>query len=76
MNDAQIFTIAMSVVIPVSLLIYSNSRITDVNNRINEIKESIQKLEKHIDEKMDNYFNRIKLLLELHEAMHHHKEDK
>ena len=77
MTDLQILTIAISIVIPVSLMIYSNSRITDVRTQISalqtEMRQSINDLEKHVDEKIDNGFEHMALLLKLHEAEHHKK---
>jgi len=45
MNDSQIMTLAISIVIPISLLIYSNSRVTDtrnsINSRIDDLRTSL-----------------------------------
>ena len=46
MNDTQILTLALSVIVPVSMLIYSNSRISDtrdtLKNSIAETKETLR----------------------------------
>lgn len=77
MTDLQVLTLALSVVIPLSMLVYSNSRITDVkesvNKRIDKVEESIKELQKHLDEKIDNAFAHMEMLLKLHEAEHHKK---
>jgi len=75
MTDSQILTIAISIVIPISLLIYSNSRVSEVSKRIDDLLLRINDLEKHIDEKIDNAFEHMKLFLELHEVKHHKGEN-
>jgi hypothetical protein len=46
MTDVQILTLALSFLVPVSLLIYSNSRITDtrvaLDGKITDIKETLR----------------------------------
>lgn len=42
MNDIQILTMAISVAVPISFLLLSNSRITDVRNSIAEAKETLR----------------------------------
>ena len=73
MTDQQLLTLALSVIIPVSLLIYSNSRISDVNKRIDGLEKKFDDFQKHLDEKIDNAFSHMELLLKLHEAEHHRK---
>lgn len=51
-------------IIPVSVMIYSNSRISDVTKRLEQMEEDLK-------EHIDNAFDHMKLLLELHEAKHH-----
>jgi hypothetical protein len=41
MTDEQVLTVAMGVILPVSALIYSNSRVTDVNKNIDAAKETL-----------------------------------
>lgn len=69
MTDIQVLTIAISIVIPISLLLYSNSRVSDIKN---EIKEA----EKRLSEKIDNAFEHMELLLKLHVAEHHKEREK
>ena len=46
MTDIQLLTLALAVIVPLSLLIYSNSRIgdlrTDMHASINETKETLR----------------------------------
>jgi hypothetical protein len=42
MTDIQLLTLAIAVLVPLSLLLYSNSRITDVRSSINEAKETLR----------------------------------
>jgi ATP/maltotriose-dependent transcriptional regulator MalT len=42
MTDEQVLTVAMGVILPVSALIYSNSRVTDVNKNIDAAKETLR----------------------------------
>jgi hypothetical protein len=70
MTDEQVMTIAVAIVIPVSLLLYSNSRITDVRTQITSqitdtketLRAEIKILEltlggniKALELKLDNY---------------------
>lgn len=61
MTDLQILTIAITPVIaivgPITALIYSTSRLDTV--------------ERNLKSHIDNAFEHMKLLLELHEAKHH-----
>jgi hypothetical protein len=42
MTDIQLLTAALAVIVPLSLLIYSNSRISDVNHRIVDLRGSVE----------------------------------
>lgn len=46
MNDQQLLTLAIAIVVPLSMLLYSNSRITEAaqssNSRITEAKETLR----------------------------------
>ena len=66
MTDQQLLTLALAVIIPVSVMIYSNSRVSDLSKKIDDLKT-------HLDDKIDNAFQHIQLLLKLHEAEHHKK---
>jgi len=68
LTDLQILTIAIAIILPVASLIYSNSRVTDLGKRMDD---KFDGLEKRLSEKIDNAFDHMKLLLELHEERHH-----
>ena len=77
MTDAQLLTLALAVIIPLSLLIYSNSRITGAKETLRaEVGEAKQTLRSE----MAAGFNRIETAIErleskllIHELEHHHK---
>jgi len=84
MTDAQLLTIALAIIIPLSLLLYSNSRITDtketLSNRIADTKETlradIQALRMEIMaglEKISGEIRDVRSDLKIHELEHHHK---
>ena len=64
MTDTQVLTLAISIVVPLSMLLYSNSR-------INDIKSDIKALEERLGKKIDNAFEHMEMLLRIHEAEHH-----
>jgi len=64
LTDIQILTIALAVILPLVALIYSNTRVSDITKRLDQ-------MEKDLKEHIDNAFDHMKLLLELHEAKHH-----
>lgn len=64
MTDTQLLTLALSVIIPVSVMIYSNSRVSD-------LQKALDARFKGLEEKIDNAFEHLELLLRLHEAEHH-----
>lgn len=86
MTDLQILTIAISAVIavagPTSAAVWSNARVADVSkciddtnanlgSRIDKLDKKIDTLEQSLKAHIDNAFEHMKLLLELHEAKHH-----
>ena len=71
MTDLQLLTLALAVIIPISVMIYSNSRVGEVSKRVDDLSTKIDELKKHLDEKIDNAFAHVELLLKLHEAEHH-----
>jgi hypothetical protein len=84
LTDTQLLTLALSVIIPISVMIYSNSRVAEVSKRIDDLSKKhddtktdlskkIEDLKTHLDEKIDNAFAHMELLLKLHEAEHHKK---
>jgi predicted nuclease with TOPRIM domain len=42
MTDIQLLTLALAVIVPLSLLIYSNSRISDVRASVTDAKETLR----------------------------------
>ena len=75
-------TLALSVIIPVSVMIYSNSRVSEVSKRLDDTNKRIGDLDTGLNKRLgemearlikhiDNAFEHMKLLLELHEAKHH-----
>jgi hypothetical protein len=80
LTDTQILTIAISIIFPVLVLLYSNSRVGEVSNRIGDTNKRIDDSNKRMDElkadlikHIDNGFEHMTLLLKLHEAEHHKK---
>ena len=77
MTDTQILTLVIGITFPVlgiigaiTAVLYNNKRMDDL--RI-DLKATIQDFQKHVDEKIDNGFEHMGLLLRLHEAEHHKK---
>ena len=66
MTDTQILTIAIAIGFPVSMLIYSNSRIT-------EAKETLRAEMQAMRAEMKAGFELISAQLKVHELEHHHK---
>ena len=88
MTDTQILTLAISIVIPLSMLLYSNSRVSEVSKRVDDAKSDLSKrmddtkaelnqqmeaLRKDVIQHIDNGFEHMTMLLKLHEAEHHKK---
>lgn len=75
MTDAQILTLALAVIVPLSMLLYSNSRITDMGRRVDDAKETlraeIKTLEIGLRSEMRAGFDRIENALKIHELEHH-----
>jgi hypothetical protein len=69
-NDIQILTVAISLVLPVTAILYSNKRLDDMFSMSNK---RLDDLEKRMIERLDNGFEHMELLLKLHEAEHHKK---
>jgi hypothetical protein len=55
------------------MLLYSNSRIGDVGKDIDGSKETLRAEMAEMRSEMRHGFERIELLLKMHEAEHHHK---
>jgi hypothetical protein len=79
LTDTQIFTLAVAIGFPIVALIYSqvttkdrfSDLIKSLDNRFDGLNKRLDALEKHSDEKIDNAFSHMELLLKLHEAEHH-----
>ena len=64
MTDAQLLTLAMAFIVPISLLLYSNSRIT-------EAKEALRADLRSLRTEMQAGFERIEAKITVHELEHH-----
>ena len=64
MTDAQMMTLALAVVIPLSMLIYSNSRIT-------EAKETLKAQMEVGFERISSEIKSLEAKLKIHELEHH-----
>ncbi|MGA2592181.1 MAG: hypothetical protein ABSH32_19895 [Bryobacteraceae bacterium] len=42
MTDVQLLTLAVAIIVPLSMLIYSNSRVSDVRASVGEAKETLR----------------------------------
>lgn len=75
LTDQQLLTLALSVIIPVSVMIYSNSRITDAKETLRaEIKALGTELNAKIDllqKDIKALGDRMETLLRIHELEHH-----
>jgi hypothetical protein len=59
MTDAQMMTLALAIIIPLSLLIYSNSRITDAKDTLRAEIKALQMEIKALQVEMQAGFARI-----------------
>jgi hypothetical protein len=84
MTDLQMMTLALAIIIPLSMLIYSNSRISEAketlraematgNNRITDMKEALRAEMAAGFARMSNEILSLKADLKIHELEHHHK---
>lgn len=64
MTDAQMMTLALAVIVPLSMLIYSNSR-------INEAKETLRAEINAGFARMSSQLDSLKADLKIHELEHH-----
>jgi hypothetical protein len=66
MTDAQMMTLALAVIVPLSMLIYSNSRITETKETLRaEIAAGFTRMSSEIQS--------LKAELKIHELEHHQK---
>ena len=75
MTDTQILTLIIGITFPVlgiigaiTAVLYSNKRLDDVQKNL-EIR--MGELQKSVEQRIDNGFQHMELLLKLHEAEHH-----
>lgn len=84
MTDTQLLTLAIAIIVPLSLLLYSNSRITDTKETLRaEIGESKQALRAEMEtlraetaagfNRIERAIERLETKLVIHELEHHHK---
>ena len=64
MTDQQIPTIAIAIVFPLAMLLYSNSRISDTRDTLRAEMETLRA-------EMRAGFERMEMLLKMHELEHH-----
>lgn len=66
MTDVQLMTLAVAFIVPLSMLIYSNSRITEAKETLRaEINTGFTRMSSEIQS--------LKAELKIHELEHHHK---
>ena len=66
MSDTQVLTLAIAVIVPLSLLLYSNTRISDA-------KETLRAEMALGFERLLAAIKALETKLEIHEIEHHHK---
>jgi hypothetical protein len=82
MTDAQLLTLAIAIILPLSMLLYSNSRITDTKETLRaEIGESKHALRTEMEKlraetaagfaRIENAIVRLETKLVIHELEHH-----
>ena len=59
MTDAQLVSIAITVLAIFGTTLINNSRISDINNRIGDVKEVLRAEMKALEARMENRFDRI-----------------
>ncbi|MBV9302117.1 MAG: hypothetical protein JOY62_08660 [Acidobacteriaceae bacterium] len=64
LTDAQVMTLVIAIIVPLSLLIYSNSRITEAKDTL---RAEIQALRAEMKAALE----RIENMLKIHELEHH-----
>ena len=82
LTDTQIMTLAVAIIIPTAAVIYSRSSITDVQKRIDDLKDSMNKRLDDSSQRMDDMKtdiradikslgDRMETLLKIHVLEHH-----
>jgi len=72
-NDLQILTIGISIVLPLSMMIYSNSRVSDVRTSVGEAKETLRAEMALGFARLENKIDHLADLLATHLEEHHKK---
>jgi hypothetical protein len=73
MTEAQMMTLALAIIIPLSLLLYSNSRITEAKETLRaEIRAETAELKGEIRGIMAG-IERLEAKLNIHEMEHHRR---
>ena len=75
LTDAQLITVILSIVLPLSMLIYSNRRITEAKETLRAeaqgLRTELTGELKLLGEEMNHGFARIEAALQIHELEHH-----
>jgi hypothetical protein len=71
MTDAQLLTLALAVILPLSMLIYSNSRITEAKETLRAEMQSLRMELKAGFEKISTEIREAQHDLRIHELQHH-----
>jgi hypothetical protein len=72
-TDAQMMTLALAIVIPLSLLLYSNSRITEAKETLRAEMIALRMEIRAGFEKLSGEIRDVRSDLKIHELDHHHK---
>ena len=75
MTGQHVSTIAIAIVFPLAMLLYSNSRITDTRDtmlaELRELRAELQGQMNTLRAEMRAGFERLETLLKIHELEHH-----
>ena len=74
MTDVQLLTLAIAMIVPLALLLYSNSRITEAKETLRADIATLRVDIKRLEEKIDAHFEHMELRFKLHEYEHHGKK--
>ena len=72
-TDAQMMTLALAVIIPLSMLIYSNSRISEAKETLRAEMALLRMEIKAGFEKLSSEIRDVRTDIKIHELEHHHK---
>jgi hypothetical protein len=70
-TDAQLLTMAIAVIVPVSLLIYSNSRITDAKDTLKANIAELRAEMRQMHAELLAEIRETRHLVKMHELEHH-----